>query len=147
MKLWDRTPEGKLRVFGWFEPAKFFRAPFNPVMYAKIAAFAMCLAVLWAAFLGVRAVKRWLFPARVTAPATSTTTLGNVQVKQGGQVNVTNINNPVTNLGVGLYVGLASDRATVGVFKELTPNIDIELGGGKSYDGKAVAEVRARLKF
>lgn len=74
----------------------------------------------------------------------SNTTIGDV--KRGATVNLTQYNNPLQDKQ-GLYVALASDRSTVGVFKQMTPNFRLSLGAGESYDGKAVAEVRGEVSF
>lgn len=77
--------------------------------------------------------------------ATSTTTVGTVEA--GGVSTITNINNPLPDLKQGIYVRAASDRASIGVFKEVMSNIDISIGGGKDYDDKEFVEIEARWKF
>lgn len=84
-----------------------------------------------------------LFPKPKQA-ATSTT---KTRVEAGGTANITNINNPVSDLKQGVYLRGASDRASVGVFKEVLPNIDVSLGAGKDYDEDAFVEVETRFKF
>lgn len=76
---------------------------------------------------------------------TSTTTVGTVEA--GGTSTITNINNPLPDLKQGIYIRGASDRASVGVFKEVMPNIDVSIGGGKDYDDKEFIEIEARYKF
>ena len=84
--------------------------------------------------------------ARFTRPdqPSSSTTIGDV--KRGGTANITNINNPV-NDKQGLYLGLSSDRATFGVFKQMTNNFRLSLGAGQTFEGEAVAEVRGEVSF
>ena len=83
------------------------------------------------------------FPTK--KPATSTTSVGKVEA--GGVSNITNINNPLQDLKQGIYLRGASDRASVGVFKEVLPHIDVSLGAGKSYEDDAFVEVETRFKF
>ena len=77
--------------------------------------------------------------------ATSSTTIGDV--KEGATLNVTNINNPLQDLKQGIYGRLASDRGSIGVFKEMAPNIDISIGAGKDWDENEFIEVETRYKF
>lgn len=79
--------------------------------------------------------------------STSSTALTIEKGANVGELKIVNRNNGGEGLKHGLYIGLASDRATVGVFKEVAPNIDIELGAGQEYDGGAVAEAKIKLKF
>lgn len=67
--------------------------------------------------------------------------------QEGAVVNVTNVNNPAPELKQGIYGKIASDRATVGVFKEVMPNIDISLGAGQDFDEDVVVESEVRFKF
>lgn len=60
-------------------------------------------------------------------------------------INITK--NAPDNLKEGLYVSLSSDRATVGVFKQMTNNFRISLGAGSTYDQESVAEVKAEVSF
>lgn len=82
-------------------------------------------------------------------PATSSTP---IKIEEGAGVRdviVNNTNNPLQDLKTGIYGRVASDRAAVGVFKELLPNIDGEIGACFQYDenGKPCVEASIRMKF
>jgi hypothetical protein len=109
---------------------------------------ALVMSVILITVFGIGAIKEKFFPSK--KPSTSSTTLsGNVE--SGATVNVTNVNNPVSDLKQGIYGKMASDRATLGVFKEVLPNLDISLGAGKAWDDDDgsgfVFETEARFKF
>ena len=92
---------------------------------------------------GVFAVYRHFFPTKKQATSSTTTTVGS-----GGTANITNINNPLADLKQGIYWRLASDRGSIGVFKEVMSNIDVSVGAGKDWqDGKEFIEVETRYKF
>lgn len=80
-------------------------------------------------------------------PRQQATSSTRTNVAAGGTANITNINNPLPDLHEGIYGRVSSDRASIGVFKEVTPAIDVEIGGGKSYDKGEFAEVSLRYKF
>lgn len=109
-----------------------------------MAVFATCAVVVLLVLSGAVAVKNALFPP---PPKNSGTTSSIGKVEAGGVVKNITIQSP--KLQQGIYLRGASDRASVGVFKEVMSNIDISLGAGKDYDDEdgAFVEVEARFKF
>ena len=84
------------------------------------------------------------FPKR--KQATSSTAIKTIEA--GGTANITNINNPLPDLKQGIYGRLASDRGSIGVFKEVMSNIDVSMGAGKDWDeDDYFIEVETRYKF
>lgn len=79
-----------------------------------------------------------------TPQNTASTTVGKVEA--GGRVTTIFKNTP-DSLKQGIYARVASDRASIGVFKDVMPNIDVSLGGGKDYDDEAFLEAEVRYKF
>lgn len=69
------------------------------------------------------------------------------KIESGANVTFNTTNAVTQNLKQGFYIRGASDRASVGIFKEVTPNVDISIGAGKKYDDGGFAEVEARAKF
>lgn len=122
---------------------KLLKGAFIPANYAKAVVFGICLVVLLGVGFSVFNTIQSMFGKKKSA--TSETSVGVVEA--GGVSTITNINNPLPTLKQGVYVRAASDRASIGVFKEVMPNIDICIGGGKDYDDKAFLEVEARFKF
>ena len=94
-------------------------------------------------FAGVMKIVNHFFPKKQQVTSTTRT-----NVASGGVANITNINNSTPETKQGVYGRLSSTRAGVGVFKEVTPNIDVSLGGSKKYDSNEFdVEVETRLKF
>lgn len=122
---------------------KLISGPFNLINYVKLGTFIVCGLIVFAVYLGIVSIKEKYFPTK--KPSTSTTTVEHVE--SGGISTITNINNPTPDLKSGLYISAASDRASVGVFKEVAPNLEIELGAGETYDSQAFAEVKLKVKF
>lgn len=104
--------------------------------FQSLSAYFLIIGIIVGVFLLVRPKRQ--------EPATSTT---KTTVASGGVANITNINNPIQNLHQGVYGRVSSDRASIGVFKEVNSNIDVEVGGGKNYDDGEFAEVSVRYKF
>lgn len=70
------------------------------------------------------------------------------KIESGANVTFNTTNSVQPTLKQGFYVQGASDRASLGIFKEVTPNIEIAVGGGKRYDdNSSFIEVEARAKF
>ena len=101
--------------------------------------YIVILLVIFLIFMGISR----FFPKRTPSTSTTKTT-----VASGGVANITNINNPLADLKQGIYGRLASDRGSIGVFKEVMPNIDVSLGSGKDWDNEdEFIEVETRYKF
>lgn len=105
--------------------------------------YIMITVVLVLLLSGLFGLYRHFFPKKVQP--TSSSSVG--RVESGGVSNITNVNYKPEDTSQGLYVSLSSDRATVGVYKEFTSRFEVQLGAGKDYDDKAVAEVTGKVKF
>lgn len=68
-------------------------------------------------------------------------------IEAGGTANITNINNPTPDYKQGIYLNGSSDRAAIGVFKQVTNNIRVNAGVGKNYDSDAFVEVGTEVSF
>jgi hypothetical protein len=124
-----------------FEVFKALSGPFNWRNYVKLLVFGICALIIFSVY---STAKEHFFPDK--KPATSTTTTGNVEA--GGTVQVTNVNNPLPDLKQGIYGELSSKDFGVGVFKEMTPNIDLSLGVEKEFDTDELEfKVQTRFKF
>ena len=118
------------------------KGPIRPSNYAKTIVFLVCGVVLIGiVFSVINTVSGYFYKK----PSTSSTSVGTVEA--GGVSTITNINNPSQESKQGLYLRGASDRASIGVFKEVMPHIDISIGGGKDYDDDAFVEAEIRFKF
>lgn len=126
-----------------FSFLKFIKGVVNPITHAKTVSFILVVVIWIVLGSGAYAIFRHFFPSK--KQTTSTTSVGHVEA--GGVSNITNINNAIPDLHQGIYAKVASDRATIGVFKEVMPNVDISIGAGKDYDSDFVAEVETRFKF
>jgi len=82
-------------------------------------------------------------------PATSSTPVAIAEGATVRDVVVNNTNNPLPDLKTGIYGRVSSDRAAVGVFKEVAPNIDAEIGACFDFEdeGSPCVEAGIRLKF
>ena len=120
-----------------FDLIKFATGPFNWRNYAKLLVYGTCIMVLFSVY---TTIMKYLNPRKDTTKIVT-------RVEAGGTSNVTNITNVSQDLKQGIYLRGASDRASVGVFKEVFHNIDISAGGGKDYDDDAFGEIEVRLKF
>lgn len=121
--------------------AKFAKGPLEPRNYGKLAVFLTCGVVILLLLSGARAAWLAFFPA---PPSGTTSTIGKVEA--GGIVNNTTIQAP--RLKQGIYGDLSSNGFGVGVFKEMTPNIDASIGVEKDFDDEEIeAKVQLRFKF
>lgn len=118
---------------------------FKPTTYwgerfQSLGAYIIIISILFFVGIGIRS----FFPKK--SEATSKTAIKTIE--SGGIANITNINNPVADLKQGIYLRGASDKVSIGVFKEVMPSIDVSIGVGKKYDDdSAFAEVETRFKF
>lgn len=123
-----------------FDLVKAVTGPFNWRNYVKLLVFGLCALVIFSVY---NTIAERFFPTK--KPATSTT---NATVEKGGVANITNINNPTAELKQGIYGEVSSKDFGVGVFKEMTPNIDLSLGVEKNFDNDELKfKVQTRFKF
>lgn len=121
--------------------SKFLKGPFEPKNYGKVAVYVTCIIVILLILSGVRAAWVAFFPP---PPSGTVSTIGKVEA--GGIVKNITIQNP--RLKQGIYGEVSSNDFGVGVFKEVTPNIDASLGIEKDFDGEEIeAKVQLRFKF
>lgn len=113
--------------------------------YGAFAKVLITLVVIYLIIFGLLSTYRHFFPSK-TAQIPQTT-VGHIE--SGGVSNITNIVNPSPTLKQGIYLRGATDkRGSAGVFKEVTPNVELDLGGGKDWDKDSeFVEVECRLKF
>lgn len=125
-----------------FSVMKALSGPFNWRNYVKLLVYGICALIVWTV---VTSVMDRFFPKKHHPE------IGNasrVKVEQGGTASIVNNNFAAPDLKQGIYGRLSSTGAGIGVFKEVTPNIDVSLGGNKAYDGDEYTfEVETRYKF
>lgn len=123
-----------------FSFGKLLGGPLNWRNYLKLGVFVVCALVVYSVY---STVMSHFFPKRPSATSETVTTVG-----KGGVANITNINNPPPSLKQGIYGRLASDRGSIGVFKEVMANIDVSIGAGKDWhDDHEFIELETRYKF
>ena len=128
-----------------FDIKKFVKGIGSPLTHVKTFSFVSVIGIWLLVGVGGYAIFRHFFPEK--KQATSSTPINIARGATVGDIRIINKNNE-QNLKQGIYGRLSSVRVGLGVFKEVTPNIDISLGANKKYNNDEYDfEVETRYKF
>lgn len=123
-----------------FSFKKLISGPLDYKNYLKVGVYVLCGLILFTLYTGIMSFFKKDSP-------TSSTPINIAKGATVGDIRIVNKNDS-SSLKQGVYGRLSSLRAGIGVFKEVMPNIDVSVGGSKTYDDDTFeVEVETRFKF